>query len=934
MKKIMQTTFRRKLIAIGVLAAISQMAAADSGVGVDTWLGNSFTPTGVTSYSNLAPKDEDGLGATENNQRSPSGFLLYETTQIRPYTQFGSAGWKYRGSIEAGAIGVMGSGKEARDFQRYRDLDSGLYLSNFHLEAENDQSARFFEVFGGSVTEDDQYYGVRLGRYNDWRVKLFYNETRHVFTSTYRSLFNGVGTDMLTLSQQALAAGLRPGGKNPDGTYMAGGGATAGTPADTTSVKARATAALAATSEDTLELIREKSGARLDMNLTEKWKVFASYTHEKRDGARPFGTIGSTNGGGGSATEIAEPIDYTTHDFAAGLQYADDLNALNLTVAASIFRNNYDSVSFQNPWGINNPGSPTNNAPNGVPLSTMALAPDNEYYNVKGEYSRNFPEFYKGKFTAVVSLASSRQDDDLLPYASTFGGNDPYLSNIGGMGSNGGNANLNILSSVPWTSTAALGQKSSDAKIDTTLVDLGGSISPTNELTVKARLRYFETDNSTKFNNCNPYATYSDGSQMTYRGCTGVWGRITGDGTNTLNMVNANRETSFVYPTALIPGNNVGIVGFMSNVPWDRKETLGSLSFDYRLSNFASVYGSYERENIKRSYREVDKTKEDKFKLGYTNRRIAENGTLRVSFEHDDRDGSNYDRAPYSAFLAGAILEANGQPVKATETFYYGTYVGLANADLRKYDLADRKQNILNLRYNHAFTSNFDGAINVQIKRLDFPDMYGRTDKQKLDTISLDLNYQAALETTLYGFYSYQKGEMSQRVLSAADCSYANFLIGACSFTPAPGGTAGRMNSNNRWEADMEDTNHTLGFGIRQTFGKLLLDANYVYNEGKSKIHYDAFGTAATVSATNDPSTGQFPDTKIKTHSLQANLIYPLEKSMAIRLLYAWEKGSIDDWHYAGNLTGNVGGASQILMDGGPEDYSVHVIGLFLNAQF
>ena len=87
----------------------------------------------------------------------------------------------------------------AAKFGEYKSLTSGLYLNTLQFEAERPGDARFVELIGGALGRKDQYVGLTIGRYNDWRLKAFYNETDHVFTSTYRSLWDGVGTDRLTL---------------------------------------------------------------------------------------------------------------------------------------------------------------------------------------------------------------------------------------------------------------------------------------------------------------------------------------------------------------------------------------------------------------------------------------------------------------------------------------------------------------------------------------------------------------------------------------------------------------------------------------------------------------------------------------------------------------------------------------------------------------
>ena len=212
-----------------------------------------------------------------------------------------------------------------------------------------------------------------------------------------------------------------------------------------------------------LALVRKKGGISYNTTLTENWKAYASYTNEKKQGARPFGAVwGAANGGGN--VEVAESIDYSTHDLAAGVRYNDSRQSFNAQVSASLFRNNIDTMTFQNPLTVQV------NGPNGVPPSTFTaarydLVPDNDYLQLRGEYARSFPEFYKSRFTAVVSASSSRQNDALI--APT-----PF-SLVGGTNQATGTSLANN-----WNTTNALSQQNANAKIDTTLIDLGLSANP------------------------------------------------------------------------------------------------------------------------------------------------------------------------------------------------------------------------------------------------------------------------------------------------------------------------------------------------------------------------------------------------------------------------------------------------------------------------
>jgi hypothetical protein len=85
--------------------------------------------------------------------------------------------------------------------------------------------------------------------------------------------------------------------------------------------------------------------------LPDNWKAFASYSRERRDGRRPFGAVFGGGGGGGNL-EIPELIDDSTQNVVAGLQFAGTQTNLTLQTSASWFRNDVDTMTFENPLFI------------------------------------------------------------------------------------------------------------------------------------------------------------------------------------------------------------------------------------------------------------------------------------------------------------------------------------------------------------------------------------------------------------------------------------------------------------------------------------------------------------------------------------------------------------------------------------------------------
>lgn len=266
-------------LACCVAAALAQVAAgaalADSGVGVDTALGNALNP----SPNPTRPLDPDYPAA----KHTPTGQLYNIPYELPNDLHKSATGWEYSGQVEIGVLGGDAKEKNAQ-FRMYKDLRNGLYLNNFGFQAHKPDEARFLEIIGGGVGRDDQYYGLLFGRYNDWKLRAFYNETPHVFTSTYGTLWSGVGSGNLTL--------LPP---------LTPGGSGLGNATDNANITAVSNA-----NNMTLSVTRKKGGVRYDLNLSDSWKGYASYSLEHREGARPFGAL--MGGATTAPTEIAEGI--------------------------------------------------------------------------------------------------------------------------------------------------------------------------------------------------------------------------------------------------------------------------------------------------------------------------------------------------------------------------------------------------------------------------------------------------------------------------------------------------------------------------------------------------------------------------------------------------------------------------------------------------
>ncbi len=884
-----RASFAATAICLAGLSATVVVSAplGDSAVGVGTVLGNAMNPAATPAR----PLDAEWEAA----HHTPTGHLLNYPPALPQADEVrrSASGWEFSGQVEFGVIGGDADERNAQ-FRTYQDIDNGAYVNNFSLRMKKPEGGYFADLSGGGAGRHDQYYGLEFGRFNAWKVKVFFSETPHVFTDRYKSLWTGIGTANLT-----LVPGLTPGG-------------TASTPTDNLNVAAAAASA----PPMSLSLTRKRSGLRLDADLWPTWKGYVSYSLEQRKGARPLGGVWGNNPGT-APIELAEPIDYDTTDILAGLLHTDGLNAFNLRLSASLFHNNIDTLTFQEPFRIAPPnGVTTVPATGAYTQGRFDLAPSNQAYNARAEYTRALPDFYKGHFTTVISAGKWRQDDNLIPYTSL-----PNLTL----------ANVTLLPGGNWDTTGALSRQSTDATIVTRLVDLTLSLNPTPALNVKGKARYFAIDNQTNpFLAVNPNASYLDadaatpGNQsrgLTLDGITGVWGRLLNDGSGQSILMGAN-------------ANPVGNIPIKSNLYSSRQSRFGP-SADYSLNSKSTVSLTAEREITQRKGRERDRTWEDKYKLGYVNRGLGDS-SLRLSYDYGRRRGSPYVTAYYEDDFSSALV-----PIPTTPGANVTSWAVRNNSGMRSYDLSDRDQHTGNLRLDTMLRPTLDAGFSLQAKAARYPDAaYGRT-RDDLTSANLDLNFQPSSRQSLYGFYSYQLGHIQQASITPSGTvtigQVSPFGIvtpaNAAEFGSAPGGTFYPL--LNTWTAKSTDRNHVVGAGLKQEIGKASLNVDYSYATGRTRIGY-TYTPGGAINVANAAFAGsRLPDLATDVRYLDAGLRFPLTQRLSARLVYRYQQESIRDWHYQ-NLDATpvvlganpVAAPTAIQLDGGPHDYRVQWFGV------
>jgi hypothetical protein len=367
------------------------------------------------------------------------------------------------------------------------------------------------------------------------------------------------------------------------------------------------------------------------------------------------------------------------------------------------------------------------------------------------------------------------------------------------------------------------------------------------------------------------------------------------------------------------------------------------------LSTTSSLNGAIEREEFKRDFRERDKTWENKLKLGYVNRGLG-NATLRASYEDDTKRGSEYRYRTFEDLGTGLPGLTPQEQIAALSTTpvtpgYAALAAGLFNRYsyyFRKYDQADRDQGIFNVRLNLQAREDLDLGLVLQTKAQKYPDSVYGLEADNQNSMSLEFNYQPSSDTSLYGYYSYQKStkamNLNSGVAGAASCTLAtlaSYGYAACSDSTT--GLNGARPDTSKWSMNSDDQSNLLGLGVQKKLGMIQLGVDYSYSSSSTTIDYQ-FGSAAISAVQANQlaaaaiAGSALPNMTFVQQTLNFNVLVPVSKKLSVRLYDRVEIGNVKDWHYDGVVKSAMGAydSGTLLLDSGPTGYHANVIGVLL----
>ena len=584
------------------LLATTQLATADTGVGVDLQLAAAWDPTGGRGFYDCDIRGRSWLGNLEH--RTPSGFL-YPCPESPPVITATGA-WQFHGRVELGYLHQNGD-KNNYLFQRFTDRRDGLVLGAIELNAVRPEDGSYVDFRGSSVSDTNQFFKLTVGRYGRYKVEAFVRDLPNVLSNNASPIWLGVGGNNLTVPSTLI-----PGASTPAQVALL----SAGVP------------------QQRLQVNREKDGLAVNYFFTRQWTGYFSFTDEKRRGERAFGGPFFFNypfQDNGGILETIKPIDDFTLNVNGGLRFAGSTWRFDLGYSGSFYRDRYERFDYQSPFGLSTvvPGAVSASVYQGQ----FAMEPDNNYNSVRAGATRILP--LNGEVSLNVSRAVMSQNDQLIAPINCQGQFGVDLRPLGSP------INPFLYNCSDWNTPAALSQRSADMRINTTSVNAAVLLRPTASLTLRGGLRFYEED----------YAN----SYLAYNPLTGEYGFINENGA----QASVIPGESGIYNRIVDPSTDVTI----RNLPLDTRTREATLGADWRPTMRNTLGATYVFSRYEPDHRERTRLDDSSIKLTWVNRSL-DWLTVRANYTYLRRSGDDYNFDPYefttSTSLPGYVLPSTG----------------------------------------------------------------------------------------------------------------------------------------------------------------------------------------------------------------------------------------------------------------------------------
>ena len=418
--------------------------------------------------------------------------------------------WWFHGYLEAGYRGfandpcrncsiTSGQGSLAKYYE-YSTNKPGPF-GDGHIATGTSNGLYQADVWGRNIGYSDQSYLVDLSKAGEHYLTFGWDQTPHVYSTSALDLYNGAGTNALTLpaglSAALAAAAGTPGNTKPPFTPPIGALLSPLTrPGSIPIANALAVQQLIDRNvhQSDIGIRRDTAAVEYRYTPTDNWDFRINYSNMRRTGTQVEGVVMSP-GTSGVRVDAQRPVADTTQNYGANGEYAgtsawgQKFN-VKLAYAGSTYTDDINGYTVENPFcpagsganGCARASGAATTSPSS-PLALMSTDPSNQANGFSGTVGMDLP--LNNRYMGTVSYTMNRQNQTFLPFTLTaFPGGFP----TGWIGSlAGGSVN----------STANLPALSLNGGINNLLSNNVLMTQINSQLTAKTTYRYYSVDNTT-----------------------------------------------------------------------------------------------------------------------------------------------------------------------------------------------------------------------------------------------------------------------------------------------------------------------------------------------------------------------------------------------------------------------------------------------------
>ncbi len=805
-----------------------------------------------------------------------------------------------QGSVEFGVRGVWGKVYGRPDlpftpdvltskFNEYGDRRTGFFIRKFDLHFDDVLGSKnYVDLKSQSTFYKNQSYLATFGRYRKFKFQFRYDEIPHIFTNTARSLYVQTSRGVLTIlpaTRQIL--------QDRSSTICATPPCTAAQ-INISLPGFISTQVVPGENFITPSLQRKAGTGLVSWYVTPDWNVSFLFSRENEVGTRPIGLImnsgPSASASGqpssvsgrqspGTGAEVPEPINYFINTFKARTDYGKKDWGVEFGYTGSFFRNQINSLLFDNPFATADVGvqlipngtggcTTTGGLPNCVIGAVPArgqvdLWPDNEahYLSFAGTFGLT-------KYVRVMGTINPgwlRQNDPFLPYSA-----NSQIFFADGTGA----------LTIPATNLSLLPAPSLHGNKQTLAMNYTAVFTPLKDVEVKAAYRHYDYNNNTPVLDLTP-----------------ILGDTIGGNTGATAQVTPGLATSGSGSTEDTTPHTTGY----------NKKTF-ELSGDWFFTKHSSMRFGYEGEWFDRSRRDAAHSFENSF-FGAVDLVPRKDLLFRFSARHQDRkpdlyedeasDGVECDLTILAAARTAGIFpeihpcgrrfDQSARLLDRVDTLvqFNGDKLSISGGfqtiqqDFNRRGVGSNSHDPLNFLTGTAQTTNpyfLYGAL----KDLSF-------------IYTFDASYAFSPEVSLFAEYTHER--YYKRMISRSRSPFA---------TAAPFCSAGGCDSaNNDWESTYRDLFDTYAAGFDLFFWKkVYLTTYYSLSAGKGQVGSRFLGDSTRLTA-GDPDkfvllgTGAavpYPDTTTRIHELTVVFKYKLTANLMPKLEYRYQQFDNKDY--------------------------------------